>query len=282
MWDARVAANIFLQICAGERRDNMSDCKFTNPDGSIDPLSMGVPRGWDVLEKMPKAGIFHFTYKCGPEDRKFEARRNLLTKYGRWQAVIPEGEVSWWAAPSEAPEDVLEFLFWMRAKYKNTETAFAAFDGSEGNGVISMREFEEGIKRLNCKKFAGANEKQRLMVVFKFLDPSGEGQVSKNEFMVVDQFWNEVVLSITEFLQFSERTFGPDLADLWNALDEDKSGSIQVDEWTEALTQVGYFGPSGPIFSLVDEDDEGSVSWEEFQTLRQFQTLQQKRRASMA
>jgi len=142
---------------------------------------------------------------------------------------------------------------------------------ADGNGVISIREFEEGMKRLKCRKFKGKDEKQRFQAIFRYLDPSGEGQVSKLEFMTLDLFWEEVKLSIVEFLDWAERMFGRDLEPLWNALDEDESGSIQRDEWEESLDKVGYFGPSGPIFSYVDEDDEGTMSWDEFQILKDFQ-----------
>lgn len=40
---------------------------------------------------------------------------------------------------------------------------------------------------------------------------------------------------------------------LWRALDEDGGGSIQRDEWESSLDKVGYFGPSGPIFSYWAE-----------------------------
>lgn len=43
---------------------------------------------------------------------------------------------------------------------------------------------------------------------------------------------------------------------LWRALDEDGGGSIERDEWEGALDKVGYFGPSGPIFSCWDSKRE--------------------------
>ena len=68
-------------------------------------------------------------------------------------------------ANCEAPEDVLEFLFWMRSRFRDTQKAmheigaperavaedrarsvlqaFEAFDGADGNGLLGLREFEE-------------------------------------------------------------------------------------------------------------------------------------------
>ena len=33
-----------------------------------------------------------------------------------------------------------------RAKFRDTHRAFGAFDGPDGNGVIGLREFEEGMR----------------------------------------------------------------------------------------------------------------------------------------
>lgn len=271
-YDQRLAANVFFGLANAEKRDNISNFRYTHPDGTIDKLEQGVPRSWDTFTRMPKEGTFHFTYKCSPQDRKFALRKSLLHQYGKWKVDVNEDQVTWWAAANEAPEDVLEFLFWMRAKFKDTRKAFEAFDGPDGNGVLGLREFEEGMRQLKCKKFKGKDEKQRWTAIFRFLDPSGEGQVSKDEFLTLDTFWAEVEFSIFEFMDWASRTFGKDpLKKLWRALDEDGGGSIQRDEWETSLDKVGYFGPSGPIFSFIDDDDGGEISWNEFQMLKGFQ-----------
>lgn len=96
--------------------------------------------------------------------------------------------------------------------------------------------------------------------------------MSKDEFLTLDTFWAEVEFSIFEFMDWASRTFGKDpLKKLWQALDEDGGGSIQRDEWETSLDKVGYFGPSGPIFSFIDDDDGGEISWNEFQMLKGFQ-----------
>ncbi|CAK8985613.1 Uncharacterized protein SCF082_LOCUS211 [Durusdinium trenchii] len=266
-YDQRLAANIFFSLA----NDNIANFRYILPDGTIDKLELGVPRSWDQFARMPKEGIFHFTYKCSPQDRKFALRKSLLLQYGKWKVDVAESEVTWWAAANEAPEDVLEFLFWLRAKFQDTNKAFEAFDGVDGNGVLGLREFEEGMRLLKCRKFKGKDEKQRWTDIFRFLDPSGEGQVSKDEFLTLDTFWAEVEFSIREFMDWANRIFGKDLKRLWKALDEDGGGSIQRDEWESSLDKVGYFGPSGPIFSFIDDDDGGEISWTEFQMLKRFQ-----------
>lgn len=271
-YDQRLAANVFFNLANAERRDNIANFRYTLPDGTIDKLEQGVPRSWDTFSRMPKEGTFHFTYRCSPGSRKFALRKSFLSQYGKWKVDVTEDMVTWWSAANEAPEDVLEFLFWMRAKFRDTHRAFGAFDGPDGNGVIGLREFEEGMRRLKCNKFSGKDEKQRWTAIFRFLDPSGEGNVSKAEFLTLDTFWAEVEFSIFEFMDWASRTFGKDpLKKLWRALDEDGGGSIQRDEWESSLDKVGYFGPSGPIFSFIDDDDGGEISWNEFQMLKRFE-----------
>merc|ERR1712032_831040 len=201
-------------------------------------------RGWDTFEKMPKGGFFDVEYMCSPEDRNFQFRQQCLEKYGCWSLDVAEEEVLWWAALSEAPEDVLEFLEFLTANFADVFEAFTAIDGVGGNGVITRKEFAEGYKEIGCKKFEGENELERINAVFRYLDPSGEGEVSRDEWAVLDQFWKEIKLSIHEFVSFCSRHFGEELANTWEFLDDDGSGEIDQDEWVEAIRKLGYFGPA--------------------------------------
>jgi len=74
-------------------------------------------------------------------------------------------------------------------------------------------------------------------------------------------------------VEFCIRTFGG-LEEAWEKLDDDGSGEIDEEEWSEALQRAGFFGLSGPIFSFLDKDDEGTVSLDEFELLEEFQTHQ--------
>merc|ERR1712196_710993 len=140
--------------------------------------------------------------------------------------------------------------------------AFLAIDGEDGNGQISLREFEDAYRAMGCRKFQGPNEMERLRAVFRFLDPSGEGQVSKDEFTVLSQMFNEILLSIEEFVEFCVRNFGHDPEDTWNFIDADQSGECDEDEWRSACESLGYMGPVMPIYRYLDKDDEGTVTLE--------------------
>merc|ERR1712014_246009 len=100
--------------------------------------------------------------------------------------------------------------------------------------------------------------------VFRYLDPSGEGQVSESEWAVLTLLQNEIHLSVWEFVKFLQRSFGNDIREWWDQLDEDGGGEIDFDEWMHVCHSLGYFGATRPIFKFVDKDDEGTISLDEF------------------
>lgn len=278
-YDQRVAANELLKLATKESRGNLRNALYIHKDGTRDSLPQGIPRGWDAFEKMPKDGHFEVLYLCSADERNFKYRKHLLESFSRVKTGSSEQDVLWWASLTEAPPDVVEFLEWITTRWPPHEhpspakAAFRAIDGPGGNGLITLKEFQEAYKELGCKKFKGANENQRILTVFRYLDPSGEGQVSRGEWAVLEALGQEIQLSIFEFVQFCMRTFGEDLQDAWEVLDEDESGEVDEEEWSAALARLGFFGPSLPIFHYLDKDGEGSVSIDEFQALIVFQEM---------
>lgn len=269
-YDQQMAANALVQIAAREKMGNLRHYSYVHLDGTVDPLVAGVPRAWENRAKMPKEGTFHVGYECAPEDRKFQLRKELLETCGCWTLSVQEDEVMWWSALKEVPLAVREYLEFLIPRYKSLDEVFRIIDGPGGNGVISFREFEEGIKKMKCRLFKGPNEAQKIADVFRYLDPSGEGQVSKGEWTVLERIWKEVDLSIFEFVQFCDRTWRPrddTMSEAWSALDEDGSGSITKKEWSSVLQEAGFFGPAMPIFHFIDTDNEGTITADEFEAL---------------
>eukprot|EP00929_Paragymnodinium_shiwhaense_P043445 TRINITY_DN2233_c0_g3_i1.p1 TRINITY_DN2233_c0_g3~~TRINITY_DN2233_c0_g3_i1.p1 ORF type:complete len:1506 (-),score=258.98 TRINITY_DN2233_c0_g3_i1:434-4951(-) len=270
-YDERLVATVLVALQRNESMNNLRKPSLTRGDGTADPLTMGVPRSWEKVEGVPHDGLFEVTYVCSPDDRNFNTRKQLLDRYyGAYTKTPPESQVRWWGAVSETPEAVLEYLFFLKEKYRDLRKAFVDIDGPGGNGVLSLREFEDAIIEMKCHKFKGPDEKKTVENIFRYLDPSGEGTISMKEWLVLELIWKEVELSVQEFVGFCVRTFGQNLITTWKALDKDNSGSIDMDEWVDALEEVGYFGPAMPVFFFLDADDDLQVSFDEFQELRAF------------
>jgi len=277
--EERMTANILLQLSAKEGMKNIRDPVYIRADGSEDKLPLGVPRSWEILNNIPTSGTFKAEYKCAPEERKFELRMQLAQAYGFFQMNVSQSDVLWWTGLAEVTEDVLDWLEFCISRFSSMDAAFQAIDGEDGNGVLTLREFEEALLEIKCTKFAGngaKEEKQRIGALFRYLDPGGEGSVSKEEWGVLDQLWKEFDLCIHEFVHFLQRTFGDDLQVAWEALDADGSGELTLEEWMDAVLKLGFFGPAKCVFGLLDNSDDGNISIDEFMVLEPYKCKRDK------
>jgi Ca2+-binding EF-hand superfamily protein/Ran GTPase-activating protein (RanGAP) involved in mRNA processing and transport len=272
-FDERLAANILLMIAAKECAGNIREPQYVDANGVVDPLTTGVPRRWETFADMPKDGIFTCSYVCAPENRNFNVRTSLAEQMATFRMDVQENEVEWWTGLNEVPPDVLDLLDWLLGNFEDVSKAFTLIDGVGGNGVISLREFEEGLTNLNCKKFEGKNGKldyDRIATIFRYLDPGGEGSVSEGEWAILDQLWKEYQLCIAEFVHFIQRIFGDDIMDAWEFLDLDQSGELTMEEWLEGVESISYFGPAKCVFALIDNSDDGNISKDEFAILDKY------------
>mmetsp|Transcript_54722 Transcript_54722/g.86916 ORF Transcript_54722/g.86916 Transcript_54722/m.86916 type:complete len:280 (+) Transcript_54722:3-842(+) len=259
---------------------------MNHPDGTVDDwrnatgvFYNGVPRTWDFFDKLPTAGIFSCKYNSAPEDRSYSERCRLMQKFGFW--VPPaESDVKWWASISQCPLDVVELVEFLFTKFKHNAVAkaFKLLVGEDSSGnTFNLRGFEDGLEKMQCTKFNGKDKSERIKNIFRYLDPSGEGQVSEGEWDVLKQLYSEIQLSIKEFVDFCERTFGDDLTEAWNRLDADQSGEIDEREWHGLCQELGFFGPTEPIFNYLDTDDQGTISRDEFNLLQTFQSKKKRK-----
>lgn len=279
VYDQRLAASIWVSLACKEKiTHNFHDYAYTKNDGTEVPLPLGVPRSWADINSCPKEGKFSAQYRCAPEDRNFNFRKELASTFGFFDVQgLCEDDVNWWTGLTEPPEDVLELLEFFISRYDNIETPFLEIDGVDGNGVITIREFTEGIDQMGCKKFdvkkgqkGGPTKDQRIDKVFRYLDPGGEGSVSKGEWQILGQLWKEFAQSIREFVHFLILSFGEDLLAAWEALDDDASGELTEEEWKDAIDRIGYFGPQRVVFALLDMSDDGNISFDEFEVLNRY------------
>jgi hypothetical protein len=283
-YDERVCASFIIIFAAREHPENIirNTIEYLHSDGTKDPLTAGLNRAWEDHTKMPTEGTLSFQYQCGPEDRNFQCRKQNYQTYQYRTMDVGEEEVVWWAGLGEAPPDVLLYVQWLTYhsddNFASPIKMFQKIDGPGGNGVVNLREFEESFKTLHIdifkskKSFEQGLENKRIEGVFRYLDPTGEGTVSKHEWKILQCLWNEIKLSIEEFVQFCVRTFGQNLSDGWDFLDADGGGEIDLDEWVSACHELGYFGPTEPIFRYLDADNGGNIGKEEFEILEKYRT----------
>lgn len=271
-YDQRLVAVNMIFVAQREKAHNIRNPQYIRPDGSIDPLTMGVPRSWEHLDKIPKDGVIKFRYVCAPEDRKYDVRRQTMVNNSYFDCPVAEEDVIWWTGLNEVPEDMIELLEFMIGdpSFQSANKVFQFIDGVGGNGEISFSEFKDGIKDMGCQKFKGADMNARINAIFRYLDPGGEGTVSLDEWQVFTQLWREFELSVHEFVSFLIRMFGDDLNRAWTFLDDDGSGELDFDEWMKAVDNIGYFGPTAVVFNLLDNSDDGNISIDEFLVLERY------------
>lgn len=268
-FDDRTALLLIIKLATKERLTNIQRPRWIKGDGIEDPLTFGLPRSWEIFTNIPTEGTVYINYKCAPEDRNFKARKANLETYGNWPCDVTQNEVLWWASTNEVPVDVMEFLEFLIEDYDDVYDAFDEIKRPTSS-VLTLRDFEQGLRRLNCTKFKGRREMEQIMGVFRYLDPSGEGQVSRSEWGILELLHKEMVYSIKEFVHFCQRSFGNDLNAAWAVFDLNGDNFISEAEWVSVARSSAYFGPTLPIFRFLDKDDEGTIAFEEFEELHKF------------
>jgi Ca2+-binding EF-hand superfamily protein len=262
-------------------------------------FDMGIPHSWEQLDKLPTAGVFTATYRCAPEDRIFKRRMDMLEEYGYWTGLkelaakhdvkdVAAKHVMWWASVDDVPDDVFEFLLFVLTSYRDVDHAFRTMDRHK-RGNISFDEFQAGVEKkgtarfevslkrsgtlqskLEIQKQEEEAEEKRLRTVFGYLDSGGEGSLSTKEFQILQEMWQEIRLSIIQFVGFIDRMFCGDLKIAWHHFDREREGEITAEKWRKACDRSGYCGPVKPIWRFLDYNDNGKVSFTEFKLLDKF------------
>jgi len=267
--DQRCACLILFKICEAENSDNIKDAVFTAKIGEgfeEDEATLWRNSRDGSMDKMPTQGTFQGTYVCTPEERDFKNRKQVLQTYGFWQCSASEEKVSWWSALDTIPEDILKFLEWILPRYADLAAAFEAIDESippeerASKKSMTTQEFEDAITALG----PGNLTSTEIQSVFKYLDPSGEAVITKEQYKSLQPPWNEIRLSISEFVKLMQRKCGNTVPAWWEALGVDE---VKSDEWGAAARKMGFFGTARQVFKFLDKNDKGVISFEEFKLL---------------
>jgi len=265
LYEDRIAASLAVRSLWKENLRNIREPKLVLPDRSEFVFVQGVPQKWENPEQLPKAGIFTFHYACSAEDRKLEDRKDMATKYGGWKVQkVTSEKILWWTAIIEVPQAVITFLCYvMRSFNWDIWACFKFIDGS-GNREISLSEFKTGVTKLGWPLFV--QDPEKAVQVFRWMDPDSGGSISKPEWKILDQLFEELQLAMLELLQYIHRVFGS-LEAAWEELDTDAGGTVDLEEWQEAMITLGYHGPINIIYEYLSIDDESPISRERWDTL---------------
>jgi hypothetical protein len=257
-YEGRLATNTLLQIAFHERVENIRQPSLLRSDGTYFDFVMGVPLSWEQLEYIPTSGQFSCRYVCAPEDRKLHLRYQFARTLGGWRVNQDGHRINWWSALAEMPEEVRECV--MTLLYyiiRDFPGVWAFWRKMQQNGQMNLQQLQNSVKK--WKKLS--RNEEMTVGVFRFLDPDESGVVSVHEWAVMHQLWKELTLSILEFLQYVDRTFSGNFENAWYHLDEDGSGTIDFEEWEEAVRVIGYFGEGTEIYNYCC-DSSGTITKE--------------------
>mmetsp|Transcript_20179 Transcript_20179/g.47034 ORF Transcript_20179/g.47034 Transcript_20179/m.47034 type:complete len:1474 (+) Transcript_20179:104-4525(+) len=271
-YDQRLAGHFLMQLIAKEHRDNVRNASYIHADGTKDPLMLGVPRSWELWQKMPQSGIFRCKYTCSADHANFEVRRRLLERHALAPraAVLTPSDVKWWLCRHEATEDVEAFMEFLIEKYKDVYEAYRIIDGELASRQVPLRTFEEGVLQMKCPKFKGHDERTRIAGVFRYLDPDSAGLVTVGQWSVLELLFNEFQHSIHSLLDFFERNGMSDLQGAFAMLDKDGDRKIQRSAWHAALEGMAYYGVVDGVFNFLDRHHHGGITLDDFLELEQF------------
>ena len=128
------------------------------------------------------------------------------------------------------------------------EEIFADMD-ENNDGMLSKEEISNGYE----KHFGMAIDDDEIDKIFSAIDTDGSGAIDYSEFLMATM--NEQQLLSKEKLKAAFKMF-----------DKDNSGTISREEIKEALGNVGE-EVAEKIISEVDDNDDGEISFEEFEKM---------------
>lgn len=268
MHEQRLCLSMLRGLEAKEKSGaNLYACALLSATGKKQDLEAGIPAEWDAVENVPTSGTFRASYRCAPEDRDFQARKDLARVFGGFKVEGKEKAVCWWTGLAEVPPDVVELVEFLLGRYPDLTTAFVIMDGAKAQDEVKPRRFNEALQEMGCRKFKSEEpeaEQKRIRAVFKYLDSTSAGMFSLSQWQALTPLWKECELSIRDFVHFVMRTFGGSLQDAWARLDGRSSGRLEAGDLTEAAKGLGYFGPVRAALAVLGVLDGGSVGAAEF------------------
>lgn len=267
--DERACISNLLAISSREDPGYIRNPVYILPDGTIDPLKMGIPRSWEMQDRVPVGGTFKCSYVCAATQRNFMNRKHLCKTYHFSDVHQLEKEVEWWTNNREVPSEVIDLALYLKEKNLDLKKVFDSFDGADGNGEVGYIKLIRGLEGLswpNPEIERSENELKELYVtVFRCLNANGHGTMVRGDWTILQQVTDDIQQTIGECLQYLLRISDGSWNNMWKKLDVEGLGSLNREAWLRAVERLCYFGPSELVFRAARK--EGNITKESLRSL---------------
>lgn len=105
-----------------------------------------------------------------------------------------------------------------------------------------------------------------LTQVYRFLDTTNDGGISKKEFDILESIWRELWQSTWELKMLLQESFGT-LQEAFNAIAKEDDEYMLLPELQKLAAIPHFDGPVKQIFMYLDADHDEKLSHEEWMHL---------------
>eukprot|EP00930_Biecheleria_cincta_P016398 TRINITY_DN13353_c1_g1_i3.p1 TRINITY_DN13353_c1_g1~~TRINITY_DN13353_c1_g1_i3.p1 ORF type:complete len:1543 (-),score=251.14 TRINITY_DN13353_c1_g1_i3:233-4861(-) len=287
--EQRRCLHLIIKLANSEHVSNVkqTEVDWNGPNGLVphfEPFTAGIPMSWDQYDFINTKGVVRLRYSCAVDHVNIKARKRLAATSGGWSNLPqnPQGSVEHWAVLNHIPNNVVRVIVFLIRNWKSIDAAFENCN-LDGDSSLNHREFVERLARVGCcrspKKKGAKNEPEgenydaedpaqleALSSVYRFLDSSNDGEISRNEFSVLRAVWKEIEQSMHE-LHKDIMYHYESLESAHMTADLNANGGLSKKEYYLLLARCDFDGPSEQIFMYLDRNANDEISKDEFMLL---------------
>eukprot|EP00929_Paragymnodinium_shiwhaense_P094911 TRINITY_DN5576_c0_g1_i2.p1 TRINITY_DN5576_c0_g1~~TRINITY_DN5576_c0_g1_i2.p1 ORF type:complete len:1720 (-),score=341.75 TRINITY_DN5576_c0_g1_i2:98-5257(-) len=126
-------------------------------------------------------------------------------------------------------------------------------------------EANSSTKESHAPGHADDNKEQidALTQVYRYLDTTNDGDISKKEFETLEAIWREMWQSMFELKTLLCDCLGG-LTEVWQAFDREDEDHMVFAEFEKLVLMANYDGPTRQIYMYLDADNDERISLEEW------------------
>jgi len=263
---------------------------------AFEPFTAGIPMSWDQFDNVATQGYVELSYACSMENVKLKMRQRLAATVGGWGHLSDDqaqlaSSIVWWATLDSVPEEVVKVIVFMIRNFSSINAAFAGLNG-DGDNSLNHKEFVHNLARVGCCRTKKIKEQgyvvpdsqalmqetydlddaaqiEQLTIVYRFLDTSNDGEISRKEFDALERIWKELHQSMVEFKNDMVTCYGS-LGEAYEQADEDNSDALSYDELLVLVKATRFVGPVKHIFLFMDTNGDKEIQKYEFEILNDY------------